>query len=111
MVLTEQSKNIIQEHLPGKRSLKNVTNFFSVFADATRFQIITALLMSSMSVNDLASVLAMNQSTVSHQLKTLRAADVVETTRMGKVVIYNVVDGIDKVLEHGFSRSRNQETA
>lgn len=103
MFLSEKSIELIRENLPEARTIKDVSDFFSVFADGTRIKILTALLISEMSVTDLAGILVMNQSTVSHQLKTLRAAKMVETNRKGKIIMYGLCAGIDKVLEQGYN--------
>ena len=59
----------INYYMPEKNVLEDLANFFSIFADATRIKILSALSVSEMCVNDIASVLELNQTTVSHQLK------------------------------------------
>lgn len=102
MFLSDKSKVMIKEYLPQPDTLKDISDFFSVFADSTRIKILTALLISEMSVTDISSILDMNQSTISHQLKTLRAAKMVETERKGKVRMYGLAAGIDRVLEQSY---------
>lgn len=102
-MLSERSKQLIQSYLPKSGTIRNLSDFFSVFADGTRIKILTTLLISEMSVTDLASVLSMNQSTISHQLKTLRSASMVETQRKGKIIMYGLAAGIDKVLEQTYT--------
>ena len=103
MFLSEKSIALIKGSLPTARTIKDLSDFFSVFADSTRIKILTALLISEMSVTDISGILAMNQSTISHQLKTLRAAKIVETTRKGKIIMYGLSAGIDKVLEQSYN--------
>ena len=103
MFLSDRSKDMIKSFLPEQKMVKDISDFFAVFADGTRIKILTTLLMSEMSVTDLSSILAMNQSTISHQLKTLRLAQIVETQRKGKIVMYGLAAGIDKILEQSYS--------
>ena len=102
MFLSERSKEMIKNHIPEQKMLKDISDFFAVFADCTRIKILTTLLMSEMPVSDISTILNMNQSTISHQLKTLRSAQIVETQRKGKIVMYGLAAGIDKVLEQSF---------
>ena len=102
MFLSDSSKKIIKDHIPQPETIKDISDFFSAFADATRIKILTTLLISEMSVSDISSILEMNQSTISHQLKTLRAAKMVESQRQGKVRLYGLAAGIDKVLEKSY---------
>ena len=103
MFLSERSIELIRKSLPEGKTIKDISDFFAVFSDATRIKILTALAISEMSVTDLANIMFMNQSTVSHQLKTLRAAKIVETTRKGKIIMYGLSAGIDKVLEQSYN--------
>ena len=69
MFLSEKSKEMIRDYIPQGSTVKDISDFFSVFADATRIKILTALLISEMTVSDISSILDMHQSTISHQLK------------------------------------------
>lgn len=103
MFLSEKSISLIRSSLPEGKTVKDISDFFSMFSDETRIKILTALAISEMSVTDLADILLMKQSTVSHQLKTLRAAKMVETTRKGKIIMYGLSAGIDRVLEQSYN--------
>ena len=103
MFLSEKSICLIRSSLPEGNTIKHLSDFFSMFSDGTRIKILTALAISEMSVTDLADILNMNQSTISHQLKTLRAAKMVETTRKGKIIMYGLSAGIDRVLEQSYN--------
>ena len=65
---------------------------FKAFADLPRAKIICALSQSELCVSDLAQLLEMNQSAVSHQLRLLKQARLVKTRRDGKVRYYSLAD-------------------
>ncbi|MEF9952157.1 MAG: metalloregulator ArsR/SmtB family transcription factor [Clostridium sp.] len=71
---------------------KGLALFFKAFADDTRIKIINALLVSEMCVCDLAALLSMTQSAISHQLKTLKQLRLVKYRREGKVIYYSLDD-------------------
>lgn len=73
-------------------SLLKMSDFLKVLADATRLRIVGALLESELCVCDLAHILCMEHSAVSHQLAVLRKADAVKTRKDGKVVYYSLSD-------------------
>lgn len=84
--------------------LKDLAAFFKAFADDTRIKIINALLISEMCVCDLASLLNITQSAISHQLKTLKQLRLVKYRREGKVVYYSLDDiHIRDIFEEGLS--------
>ena len=76
----------VKEHLPDEDKLYDLADFFKIFADSTRIKILYVLLMHEMCVCDLAEVLAMNQSAISHQLKILTQAKLIKNRREGKQV-------------------------
>ena len=93
------------EKMPDGQSLDTVAGFFRVLGDGTRLRIIEALSLSELCVCDIAAVLDMTKSAVSHQLGTLRAARLVKCRRDGKTVYYSLADGhvrsmLDAGLEH-----------
>ena len=73
--------------------LASLSELFKLYADPTRLRIMDALRTGELCVCDLAAVLGMTQSAVSHQLATLRHARLVRTRRDGKVVYYSLDDG------------------
>jgi len=96
-VVREVSREMLAEPLLGLAE-----NFFKVFGDATRLRIIWALDQHELCVCDLASVLGMTKSAVSHQLAVLRKAALVKFRRDGKTVFYSLDDDhVKKVLEAG----------
>ncbi len=71
---------------------EGLAEFFKTMGDGTRLGVLYALSQSEMCVCDLAALLGMSQSSVSHQLKTLRQTRLVTSRRVGKVVYYSLSD-------------------
>lgn len=86
--LVDQVKNA----MPQEEDLIEVAELFKAFGDPTRAKIICALSQSELCVGDLALLLEMNQSAVSHQLRLLKQARLVKTRRDGKVRYYSLAD-------------------
>lgn len=84
--------NDINYYLPEEKSLQVLAEFFSMFSDETRIKIISALSVSELCVNDIANILKLNQTTVSHQLKLLKSVGAVKFRRDGKTIYYSIAD-------------------
>ena len=82
----------VKKTLPKDEILYDLAEFFKVFGDSTRIKIICALFESEMCVCDLAALLNVSQSAISHQLKTLKSARLVKYRRDGKVIYYSLDD-------------------
>jgi len=98
----------VKNELPPAEQMQEVSNLFKVLGDYTRIRILEALLSSELCVCDLVSVLDMNQSAISHQLRVLRSSRIVKSRKAGKNVYYSLDDqhvsqlisqGTDHVLE------------
>ena len=83
-------EQMVLDYIPRNATLHSLAEFFSGCSDATRAKIICALSISEMCVSDLARILSLNQTTCSHQLRLLRAADIVKQRREGKVIYYSL---------------------
>ena len=83
---------MVKPRMPDASRFYDVADFFKVFADSTRIQILWALEESEMCVCDLAVLLNMTKSAISHQLRTLRNAQLVCSRREGKNVFYSLAD-------------------
>ena len=88
--------------------LYDLAELFKVFGDTTRVKIISALFEAEMCVCDIAELLSMTQSAISHQLRVLRQARLVKHRKEGKVVFYSLDDehiktifnqGLEHILE------------
>jgi DNA-binding transcriptional ArsR family regulator len=96
---------VVRAKLPKEEVLYDLAELFKVFGDTTRVKIISALFESEMCVCDIAELLHMSQSAISHQLRVLRHARLVKHRKEGKVVFYSLDDEhikhiFDEGLEH-----------
>ena len=87
----------ISGDMPDENLLCELAEFFRVFGDSTRIRILYALSKAEMCVCDIAELLSISQSAVSHQLQVLRSKRLVKYRREGKTVLYSLND------EHIFS--------
>lgn len=90
-------------------SIDELTFFFSIFSDKTRMSIIFLLYDKDLCVNDIASLLALSQSRVSHQLAILRNLEIVKVTKDGKKSIYSLNDThIQEILKVGIEHIKEK---
>jgi ArsR family transcriptional regulator len=91
-VIHEDVIGMVRKNMPKEEALLNLADLFKVFGDSTRIRIISALLHSEMCVCDIAALLGMTKSAISHQLRALRQIKLVKYRRDGKVVYYSLDD-------------------
>ena len=92
--------------MPEEEVLYDLAELFKVFGDTTRIKILYTLFASEMCVCDIAEVLNMTQSAISHQLKVLKQAKLVKNRRDGKQIIYSLDDGhIANIITMGIEHS------
>ncbi|MDR2559686.1 MAG: metalloregulator ArsR/SmtB family transcription factor [Oscillospiraceae bacterium] len=91
-VIHEDVVNRVRKAMPDNESLYNLANLYKLFADNTRLKILWALSCETMCVCDLAVLLGMTKSAISHQLKSLRLCNFVKYEKTGKVVYYSLTD-------------------
>ena len=104
----EQNDELItssREKMPNEELIFELSDFFKIFGDSTRLNILFVLDSNPMCVCDIAGALNMTKSAVSHQLKILRQNSLVSFRKIGKNVIYSLADEhvrdiIEKALEH-----------
>ncbi len=102
IVLPKNKQTQMMEYMPKQSTLEKLASFFSVFSDSTRIKILTALTMNELCVNDIATLLNLNQTTVSHQLKYLKHSGAVTCRRQGKLMYYSIADAsVHEVLLNG----------
>ncbi|MDR3130602.1 MAG: metalloregulator ArsR/SmtB family transcription factor [Treponema sp.] len=82
----------VRDLMPEDKVLLNLADMFKVFSDSTRVRILCALQHSEMCVCDIAALLGMTKSAISHQLRSLRQTRLVKYRRDGKVVYYSLDD-------------------
>ena len=83
---------IVNETMPDETELYDLAELFKIFGDSTRIRILFVLFEAEVCVCDLASVLNMTQSAISHQLKILKQNKLVKSRREGKSVFYSLAD-------------------
>jgi ArsR family transcriptional regulator len=90
--------------MPSPNIILDLADFFDAFSDPTRIRILTSLRGARLCVCDIAAILAMSVSAVSHQLRLLRALRLVRYTCEGRMVFYELDDRhVSKILEVGLS--------
>ena len=94
-----------QANMPDTARIETLSEVFKVFGDVTRLKILYALKNNELCVCDLSNILDMTQSSISHQLRTLRDAKLVKGEKKGRFVMYSlddehVHDIIETALEH-----------
>ena len=82
----------VQREVPDEEVLYDLAELFKVFGDSTRIKILYVLFESEMCVCDIAQLLNMNQSAISHQLRVLKQNQLVKYRRDGKTVFYSLAD-------------------
>ena len=95
----------VNQQMPEDEILFDLAELFKIFGDSTRIKILYLLFESEMCVCDIALLLNMTQSAISHQLQVLKKSKLVKYRRDGKTVFYSLADGhvrtiIDQGMEH-----------
>ena len=83
---------VAQDALLGTQSASDLAYTFQALADPTRVRMVSALSSTELCVCDLAALLGMTQSAVSHQLRTLRDRRLVKSRRTGREIVYTLDD-------------------
>lgn len=97
--LVEDTRKRMQE----EKEYLELATLFKMFGDGTRVKILHALELNEMCVCDLAALLGVTKSAVSHQLKALRLANLVKSRRDGQVIYYSLADDhVKYILDIGF---------
>ena len=94
ILLDKSLQGLVKEYVPQGDILDELVGFFSLFSDYTRLKVISALAISEMCVSDIAELLSINQTTVSHQLRILKSLNAVSSKRQGKVIFYSLKNDI-----------------
>ena len=101
----ERDEKSVRDALPGDDAIYNVAQLFKVFGDPTRAKILSCLQVMPMNVGEIAGVVDMSISAVSHQLRVLRSAKLVRGEKLGKEVKYSLDDDhvqsvVEMAVEH-----------
>lgn len=92
----------VRGEMPAEERLYDLAELFKVFGDTTRVKILYALFAAEMCVCDIAALLNMTQSAISHQLRVLKQSRLVKFRRQGKVIYYSLDDEhIKQIFDQG----------
>lgn len=107
--MAEDIKQTIRNMLPEDDVIYNLAELFKMFGDPTRAKILQCLQIRDLYVGELADILEMSISAVSHQLRVLRSAKLVKGTKEGKEVKYSLDDDhVTKILKYGLTHVNEQ---
>ncbi len=108
-IIHEDTVNRVKAVMPEEELLYDLAELFKVFGDTTRIKIINALFEAEMCVCDIAALLGMNQSAISHQLRVLKQARLVKFRKDGKIVYYSLDDEhIKHIFDQGLLHIREK---
>ena len=92
----------VRENMQDEDPIYEVAELFKVFGDSTRIKILYALFEAELCVCDIAQLLGLTQSAVSHQLRVLKANRLVKPRKDGKTVFYSLADDhVRKIIAQG----------
>ena len=94
IMLDRRMQTLVNDYVPTDEVLNDLVDFFTIFSDYTRLKMISALAITEMCVSDISTILGINQTTVSHQLRLLKNLNAVTSRRVGKVVFYSLKNDI-----------------
>ena len=105
MHVHEEIVQKVTSEMPDENVLFDLSELFKVFGDSTRIRILYCLFASEMCVCDIATLLTMTQSAISHQLSVLKKNKLVKSRRDGKTIFYSLADShvraiLDQGVEH-----------
>ena len=102
-IIHEETVSEVREKLLAQEAYTDLALLYKLFGDATRLKILHALELEEMCVCDLAALLGVTKSAVSHQLKSLRLARLVKYRKEGQVVFYSLADDhVKKIIDMGY---------
>ena len=92
----------VEKTMPKEEIIYDLADFFKILGDTTRMRILSALFQEEMCVYDIANLLKMTQSAISHQLRILKQGRFVKHRKEGKIVYYSLEDEhIKHIVEQG----------
>lgn len=101
-VIHQDKVDMVMSKMPSDRLAYKAADFFKIIGDKTRMKILLALFESELCVCDIAVLLDMNQSAISHQLRVLKQAELVKYRKDGRVVYYSLDDDhVKNILDQG----------
>lgn len=101
-----------EERLLSERQIDRLSELYKALGDPTRIKIISALSVGELCVHEIADLLDMTQSAISHQLRVLRGAGLVKSHKDGKHVIYELDDDhVHSIFDGGLEHINHQTDA
>jgi len=92
LCMSDETVRRVLDEMPPDESLYDLAELFKVFGDSTRIRILYALFEAEMCVGDIALLLGLSQTAVSHQLRVLKINKLVKGRKEGKIVFYALAD-------------------
>ncbi len=103
LIIHEEIVNKVKKLLPDEFEIDRLSEFFKIMGDPTRLNILHSLITAEMCVCDISGVLNMTHSSISHQLRILKQANLVKNRKEGKVVYYSLFDDhVKQIFNIGF---------
>ena len=103
MFVHQEIVDRVNQEMPAEETLFDLAELFKIFGDSTRVKILYVLFESEMCVCDIAQLLNMTQSAISHQLRILKQSQLVKSRRDGKSVFYSLADDhVYRIINQGF---------
>ncbi len=90
--ITPETAGRISDEMPDEEMMADLAEWFRIFGDTTRVRILYALFAEELCVGDLAALLGLTQTAVSHQLRILRTSKLIKSRKAGKNVFYSLAD-------------------
>lgn len=101
-VIHENVVDAVKQLMPEEETLYDLAELFKIFGDSTRIKILWALEEAEMCGCDIAYLLNLTQSAVSHQLRILKQSNLVKSRREGKIIFYSLSDEhVKQIFEQG----------
>ena len=106
-VIHEEVVRRVRKTMPKEEDFYDLADLYKMFSDSTRIRILWALSREEMCVCDIAVLLRMTKSAISHQLRALRLSNLVRYDKQGKEVYYSLADShVKDIFEKGFEHIR-----
>ena len=108
-MIHEEIVEVTRSRMQQEQEYQALAALFKMFGDGTRVKILHALELHEMCVCDLAALLGMTKSAISHQLKALRLSNLVKSRRDGQVIYYSLADDhVKYILDIGFDHIHHE---
>ena len=109
-IIHQDVVEVVEKQMLPEAKIQSLSKFYKVFGDNTKIKILWALDISEMCVCDLASLIKVTKSNISHQLSILKDENLVKSRKEGKIVYYSLSDScVKEILERGVIHAINRE--